>query len=221
MNKTQIVNKTISYVKRSLEKESSGHDSGHDWWHIERVQKMAKYIARKEGGDLFVVELASLLHDIADWKFHGGNETMGPKLAKQWLKSLAVDKKTIENVCYIISNISFLGERHRAKMKTLEGKIVQDADRLDALGAIGIARCFVFSGYSENPIYNPNVRPTKNKSVESYKKSNATAINHFYEKLLLLKNRMNTKTAKRIAEERHQFMEEFLTRFFKEWRLKE
>lgn len=213
MDKEQIIKKTEEYARNFLEKEGSGHD----WWHVNRVWKMSKYIAKQEGGDLFVIELASLLHDIADWKFHNGDEAFCSKLARKWLESLDVKEFIISQVCYIIENISFKGEGVKSKIKTLEGKIVQDADRLDSIGAIGISRCFSYGGYKGRSIHDPNLKPIPNKNFEEYKTKDMTSINHFYEKLLLVKNMMNTKTAKSIAEGRHKFMENFLDRFFKEW----
>ena len=213
MNQEEIVKKTANYVKGKLEKDTSGHD----WWHTFRVWNVAKHIGEKEGANMFIVELAALLHDISDWKFQNGDESAGPQLAKEWLEKIDVDKDSVDKICDIIVNMSFKGEKHRAIMKTIEGKVVQDADRLDAIGAMGIARAFAFGAHLGNPIHDPNTKPIKNKTVEEYKKMEETSINHFYEKLLLLKDRMNTKTAKQIAEGRHKFMEEFLDRFFKEW----
>lgn len=218
MNKKEIIKKTESFVKKHLK----GDVTGHDWWHIDRVRKMALRIAKKEKDvDLFVVQLAALLHDIADWKFHGGDETIGIKLAEEWLKRLKVEKNVIERVCEIIREISFKGAEVKSKMKTKEGMIVQDADRLDAIGAIGIARCFATGAKLNREIYNPEIKPRLHKTFEEYKKAKSTSINHFYEKLLLLKDLMNTKTAKKIAEKRHKFMEQFLDRFFKEWGCKD
>ena len=218
MNKKEIIKKTESFVKKHLK----GDVTGHDWWHIDRVRKMALRIAKKEKNvDLFVVQLAALLHDIADWKFHGGDETIGIKLAEEWLKRLKVEKNVIERVCEIIREISFKGAEVKSKMKTKEGMIVQDADRLDAIGAVGIARCFATGAKLNREIYNPEIKPRLHKTFEEYKKAKSTSINHFYEKLLLLKDLMNTKTAKKIAEKRHKFMEQFLDRFFKEWNCKD
>jgi len=164
-----------------------------------------------------VVQLAALLHDIADYKFHGGDDILGPQLAEKWLKKMQVEKGIISHVCEIIKEISFKGARVKSKMKTKEGMIVQDADRLDAMGAVGIARCFATGAKLNREIYNPKIKPKLHKSFEEYKKARSTSINHFYEKLLLLKDLMNTKTAKKIAKERHKFMKQFLDRFFKEW----
>ncbi len=210
----EIIRRTAEYVRSLLEGESSGHD----WWHVYRVWKMSLRIAEEEGGvDLFVVQLAALLHDIADWKFHGGDDTVGPKLAKEWLEKLNVDEEVISHVCEIIENLSFKGAGVRTKMQTKEGMIVQDADRLDALGAIGIARCFATGGKMGNVLHDPEAKPRYHRTFEEYKRSRSTSINHFYEKLLLLKDMMNTETARRIAEDRHRFMEKFLERFFDEW----
>ena len=212
MDKVVVIKGTQKYVKKALEGESSGHD----WWHVYRVWKNAIHIGTQEKVDLYIVQLAALLHDIADWKFHKGDESIGPKLAREWLKKLQVEEEDVSHVCTIIGDISFKGAGEKSKMKSREGEVVQDADRLDAIGAIGIARAFAYGGHKEREIYNPNIKPQKHSSFEEYKKSESPTINHFYEKLLLLKGLMNTKTAKVIAEERHKFMEEFLERFFKE-----
>ncbi len=175
-------------------------------------------IAKKENvSDLFVIELAALLHDIADWKFHGGDTTVGSRIAKEELKKLGVDEKTINYVCDIIDNISFKGAGAKNKIKTREGMIVQDADRLDAIGAIGIGRAFAYGGYKKREMYNPNIKSENHENFEQYKKSQGTTLNHFYEKLLLLKDRMNTQTGKKIAEKRHKFMVSYLKEFFSEW----
>lgn len=202
-----------------------GEPTGHDWWHAWRVWKIAKKIAKKEGGDLFVIELAALLHDVEDWKFDG-RENSGIALAKKWLNELKVDKENIEHVCHIIKNISFKGARVKNKMRLREGKIVQDADRLDVLGAIGIARTFAYGGYKGREIYNPKIKPRLHRTFKEYKKAKSTSINHFYEKLLLLKDLllkdlMNTETAKKMAIKRHQFLEQFLKEFFAEWKVKD
>ena len=213
-----IIKQTAEFVRKHLERDATGHD----WRHTERVWKLALRIA-KEGKnvDLFVVQLAALLHDIADWKFHRGDITVGPKLAEEWLKKLQVGEDVISHVCEIIREISFKGAKVKSKMRTKEGMIVQDADRLDAMGAIGIARCFATGAKLNREIYNPEIKPKLHKTFEEYKKAESTSINHFYEKLLLLKNLMNTKTAKKIAKERHDFMKQFLDRFFKEWDCKD
>jgi len=216
MNKIKIIQKVKDYIKNNLGSEPTGHD----WWHSWRVWKMAKEIAKKEGGDLFVIELAALLHDIADWKFYGGNIKIGSEKAKNLLKKLRVDDKTIKHICHIIDNISFKGAKVKNRMKTKEGKIVQDADRLDVIGAIGIARTFAYGAYKGREIYNPDIKPKLHKSFKEYKNSKGTSINHFYEKLLLFKNRLNTKTAKKIAQKRHEFLKSYLKQFFKEWEVK-
>ncbi len=208
-----IIKQTEDFVYKKLH----GEGTGHDWYHIDRVRKLALIIAKNENADLFLVELAALLHDIADWKFHNGDESVGPKVAKEWLKSLFVDENVIEQICDIIATISFKGANVNIEMKTLEGMIVQDADRIDALGAIGIARCFAYGGYKSNPIYDPNIKIIMHKNFQEYKSTRGSSINHFYEKLLLLKDRMNTKAGYEIAKERHEFMEQFLDQFLKEW----
>lgn len=210
-NNNLIIKSTVAYVKKTTS------DSSHDWWHVYRVWKTAIKIAKKERADLFVVQLAALLHDIADWKFHGGNEEVGPQMAREWLKKLGVNENTIDHVCQIIKDMPFKGAGVATPMRTLEGMVVQDADRLDALGAIGIARTFAYGGHKGREIYNPEIKPKTHKSFEQYKSSKGSTINHFYEKLLLLKDRMNTRTAKKIAEKRHKFMEQFLGEFFGEW----
>ena len=188
-------------------------DATHDWFHIERVWNMAKLIAKAEGADLFVVEMAALLHDIDDFKFNS-HETAVKSAA--WLQSLGVDSGTAEKIIHIVENISFKGSAEQNKIQTLEGKVVQDADRLDAIGAFGIARAFTYAGYKNIPIFNPSVEARENMSFEQYKRTEGSAINHFHEKLLLLKDRMNTKTGRLMAEERHNFMESYLRQFFKE-----
>lgn len=213
MDKQKIIEKTTDHVKGLL----SGEGSGHDWWHIVRVWNNAKNISQFEKVDTFVVELAALLHDIADWKFNNGDENVGAIKARKWLDSLKVDKKTIDHVCEIIANSSYKGAKVKSKIKTLEGKVVQDADRLDAIGAIGIGRTFAYGGHMKREMFNPNIKPTLHKTAEEYKNNNSNTINHFYEKLLLLKDLMNTNTAKKIAVERHKFMKVFLDRFYKEW----
>ena len=213
MDKKRIISQTITFVKQQLK----GDATGHDWWHVHRVWHMALTLAEQEGADLFVVQLATLLHDIADWKFHAGDDKKGEVIARQWLESLGLEEKVISHVCQIVSDISFKGAGVATHMKTIEGKVVQDADRLDAIGAIGIARAFAYGGYKKREMYNPEIEPLLHQSFEQYKNSEGTTVNHFYEKLLLLKNRMNTQSALQIAEERHQFMEVFLDKFLKEW----
>lgn len=209
----ELINKTIELVKQKLE----GTESGHDWFHIERVWKLSLKIQEKEGGDKLIIELAALLHDIADPKFHNGDETIATKIVTEFLTEQKVDQEIIEKVIFIIENMSFKNRNDAPKDFPLELKIVQDADRLDAIGAIGIARTFNFGGYKNNLMYHPDIQPKLAQSKEEYKKSNGTTINHFYEKLLLLKDLLNTKTAKEIAEHRHQFMLQFLDEFYKEW----
>ena len=211
MNKTKIIEKTKEYVKQEMLKG----DSGHDWSHVLRVNNTAKMIAKKEKADLFIVELSTLFHDIADSKFTNGDETIAPRKIKDFLNSLKVDTETIEKVNYIVEHMSF--KKNQPTEKSLEFKVVQDADRLDAIGAIGIARAFSFGGYKNRLMYNPEEKPNLNQTKEQYVKAEGTTINHFYEKLLLLKDLMNTETAKAIAEKRHKFMEKYLDQFYKEW----
>ena len=204
---------TINFVKEKLE----GAEAGHDWFHIERVWKLSKKIAEKEGGNLEVIELSALLHDIADPKFHNGDETLALKISKNFLEEIHVNAELIEQVLFVIKNISFKNRAEAPENPPLELQIVQDADRLDAIGAIGIARTFNFGGFKNNLMYHPEIKPNLGMNKEEYKKSNGTTINHFYEKLLLLKDLMNTETAKKIASERHGFMLKFLDEFYKEW----
>ncbi len=212
MSSPDLIDRTANHVTAAL----SGDGTGHDWWHVYRVWKMAKRIGQAEKADLLVVELAALLHDIADWKLHGGDSTVGPRIAREWLDSLGVDGSVIEHVCPIIANISFKGAKVEQPTLSLEGKVVQDADRLDAMGAIGIARAFAYWATKGRAIHDPTVKPTEHRTAEAYLKG-GTTINHFYEKLLLLKDRMNTATGRAIAEARHQFMEDYLRQFYEEW----
>ncbi|MCL8008027.1 HD domain-containing protein [Gelidibacter japonicus] len=207
------IDKTINFVKKQL-KNAEG---GHDWFHIERVYKNALLIAKNEDVDLFIVQLGALLHDIADSKFHDGDETVGPKVAHEFLSEIHVDTSVIDHVINIIKNISFGGGNELQKFHSPELDVVQDADRLDALGAIGIARTFNYGGFKNRLLYDPSIPPNLDMSKEEYKASNAPTINHFYEKLLLLKDMMNTDTGHKIALERHQFMELFLEQFYAEW----
>lgn len=213
MTNPNLIHKTILFVKEEL-KNAEG---GHDWFHIERVYKNALLIAKEEDCDLQIVQLGALLHDIADSKFHNGDETIGPKTAKTFLEKENVDSETILHVLNIIENISFKGGNFEKKFNSTELEIVQDADRLDAIGAIGIARAFNYGGFKNRVMHNPEIAPLMNMSKEEYKKSEAPTINHFYEKLLLLKDKMNTETGKKIAQERHKFMENFLAQFYAEW----
>jgi uncharacterized protein len=209
----EVIDNTIRFVKQQLENA----EGGHDWFHIERVYKNTLLIAHEEKCDLEVVKLAALLHDIADSKFHEGDETIGPQLARTFLESQQVPSKTIDHVIAIIENISFKGGNFDQHFHSKELAIVQDADRLDAIGAIGIARTFNYGGFKNRTLYNPEIAPTLSMSKEEYKKSDAPTINHFYEKLLLLKDKMNTETGKKIAKKRHDFMIHFLAQFYAEW----
>jgi uncharacterized protein len=213
MSQEEIINETIIFVKETLA-EAEG---GHDWFHILRVYNNAIQISKNEPVDSFIVSLGALLHDIADSKFHNGNETIGPKIARQFLFKLNVDSTVIEHVVNIIENISFKGGNETQKFRSLELDVIQDADRLDAMGAIGIARAFNYGGFKNRALYNPEIKPNLNMAKEEYKKSTAPTINHFYEKLLLLNDKMNTKTGRLIATDRHHFMEQFLDQFYNEW----
>ncbi|MEC1696330.1 HD domain-containing protein [Schinkia azotoformans] len=212
MDKNRLIEEATAFVRSELENEASGHD----WWHIARVTKMAKHIAEQEGADVFICEMAALLHDIADEKLNKGGEEAGLKRVKDWLEVHQADNETINTIIEIISTMSFKGGNH-PPMTTLEGKVVQDADRLDAIGAIGIARTFAYAGAHGDLIYDPAIHPREKMTKEEYRAVKTTAVNHFYEKLLKLKNLMNTDTAKEMAEARHQLMEDFLQKFYHEW----
>lgn len=211
MNNT--VNSTIDFVKQTLENA----EAGHDWFHIERVYKTAININEVEKGNTLVVALAALLHDIADPKFNNGDEELGPSIAEDFLKSIAVAEDIISHVKLIIQNMSFKNSFDEVGFTSMEMQIVQDADRLDAIGAIGIARAFTYGGFKNRVLYNPAIKPEQHLTKESYKNTSAPTINHFYEKLLLLKDMMNTEAGKAIAIERHNFMLQYLEHFYKEW----
>lgn len=213
MNTILIIENTKTFVQHKLQ----GAEGGHDWFHILRVYNNALLIAKGEECDLFVVQLGALLHDIADSKFHNGDETVGPKLAWEFLESQNVPEDIIMHVVNIIENISFKGGNFEKKFHSVELAVVQDADRLDAIGAIGIARAFNYGGFKNRAIHDPSIAPNLHMTKDEYKASTAPTINHFYEKLLLLKDKMNTKTGKEIAEKRHEYMEDFLAQFYAEW----
>ncbi|RTY95963.1 HD domain-containing protein [Flavobacterium sp. GT3R68] len=213
MANPELINKTIAFVKKELENA----EGGHDWFHIERVYKNALLIAKSEGCDTTVVELGALLHDIADSKFHDGDETVGPRTARAFLENENVPEEIISHVISIIENISFKGGNTVKQFRSKELNIVQDADRLDAIGAVGVARTFNYGGFKNRSMYNPEIAPKTDMTKEEYKNSEAPTINHFYEKLLLLKDKMNTETGKQIAQQRHHFMEIFLGQFYAEW----
>ncbi len=208
-----IISLTVQFVQQTLQ----GAESGHDWWHIQRVWNNAILISKTEQADTFIIELAALLHDIADSKFHDGDEEIGAQRAGEFLKSIGIEEKTIIHIQQIIRNMSFKASLGQVNFHSKEMEVVQDADRLDAIGAIGIARAFTYGGYKNRELYNPEIPPALTMSKEDYKKSDAPTINHFYEKLLLLKDKMNTDTGLRIAEERHRFMLTYLEQFYNEW----
>jgi len=209
----EIIRATFEYVKGAL----AGQEVAHDFWHIQRVWQAAKLICKEEGGDALVIELAALLHDIADYKFHGGDEEIGPKTAKEWLVKIGTAASIADQVADIVSQVSFKGAANTEKLFSLEQAIVQDADRLDAMGAIGIARTFAFGGHFKRELFNPEIYPQLEMQAKEYKKNQSSTINHFFEKLLLLKGRMLTATGKKLAEERHLVMLNFLGAFFEEW----
>ncbi|TVQ14282.1 MAG: HD domain-containing protein [Bacteroidetes bacterium] len=208
-----IIESTIAYVKNEL----IGAEGGHDWWHIQRVWNLADTIAKVEKADRFVVQLGALLHDIADSKFHDGDEKIGPRKAREFLESLSVEESIIGHIEQIVANISFKVGRENQVFHSLELDVIQDADRLDAIGAIGIARAFNYGGFKNREMYNPDILPRPEMSRDAYRKSNSPTINHFYEKLLTLKDLMNTVTGKKLALKRHEFMEHFLEEFYEEW----
>ncbi|MFH1118779.1 MAG: HD domain-containing protein [Bacteroidota bacterium] len=209
-----MIHQTADYVRMTL----SGAEGGHDWWHIFRVWKTARHIAQSEEVDMLVVELGALLHDIADSKFHGGDESIGPTKAGKFLSSIDVRQETILHIQKIIGSISFKGGNEAQKFKSPELDVIQDADRLDAMGAIGIARAFNYGGYRNRELFNPEILPDLNMTRDAYMHSKAPTLNHFYEKLLLLKDRMNTETGKKMAQRRHDFMLIYLEEFYKDWK---
>ncbi len=210
-----IIEKALAYVRDLLE----GEGSGHDWWHIKRVYDLSVTMANEyPEADLFIIQLGALLHDIGDHKFHNGDHTVGPKMVTDWLIENQVDEVIIDKVVAIVKEISYKGADVETPMSSLEGEIVQDADRLDAIGAIGIARTFAYGGNKNREMHNPEVSPELHSDFETYKKTTGPTINHFYEKLLLLKDRMNTEFGKKLAQQRHTYMEDFLEEFFAEWK---
>jgi uncharacterized protein len=208
-----LIERTAKYVEEKFRSEGSGHD----WWHIYRVWQLSKRIGQAEHADMEIIELGALLHDIADFKFHGGDLNVGPRVAREWLESQGAGRRTQDAVAHIVENVSFKGANVANTMATLEGKCVQDADRLDALGAIGIARVFAYGGHKGRAIFEPGEQRTHHDTVEAYVSNTASGITHFYEKLLLLKGKMNTPTGHRLAEHRHAYMEAYLEEFYKEW----
>lgn len=214
MDNQAIIDKTVEFVKETL----SEAEGGHDWWHIYRVWKTSQTLGKQESGvDMLVVELGALLHDIADSKFHDGDEKIGPKTARDYLTSQNLPENVVEHVENIVRHISFKGAFEGQKWTSPELAVVQDADRLDAIGAIGIARTFNYGGHKGRALYDPNNKPNLEMTKEEYKASTAPTLNHFYEKLLLLKDMMNTDAGKAMAEERHVFMEQYLEQFYLEW----
>jgi uncharacterized protein len=212
-SRADILARTAAFVRAEME----GDGSGHDWWHVDRVRRMALRLAREEGADPFVVELAALLHDVWDHKRHGGDLDAGPRGARAWLEAQGVDAAVVDHVCEIVGTLSFKGAGVATPMRTREGAVVQDADRLDAIGAVGIARTFAFGGSRGRPLHDPEAAPERHDSFEAYARSTGATTAHFHEKLFLLKDRMNTASARRIAEGRHRYMEAFLERFLREW----
>ncbi|NMH28339.1 HD domain-containing protein [Flavobacterium silvaticum] len=208
-----LIQNTVHFVKSKLE----GAEAGHDWFHMERVWKNARLICESENANLEIVELGALLHDVADSKFHDGDETVGPKVAREFLESQNANPETINHVVAIIENISFKGGNFQKTFSSKELDIVQDADRLDAIGAIGIARAFNYGGFKNRALFDPAIEPNLSMTKDEYKNSKSPTLNHFYEKLLLLKDRMNTETGKRVAAQRHEFMQQFLDQFHAEW----
>ena len=213
LSNKDIIEQTVQFVKKTL----NGAESGHDWWHIQRVWNNALIILEDEPANQFIIELAALLHDIADSKFHDGDEELGPEIAGKFLRSLGIEETIVNQVQQIILNMSFKASLGQVNFHSKELEVVQDADRLDAIGAIGIARAFTYGGFKNRELYNPEIPPVLNMTKDEYKKSETPTINHFYEKLLLLKDKMNTPSGRRIAEKRHQFMQSYLEQFYREW----
>ncbi len=212
MSQGDALARTADRVRELL----AGDATGHDWWHIERVRRLALRLAREEGADPLVVELAALLHDVADWKV-SGDAHAAARRAREWLASLGVEHDVVEHVAEIADTLSFKGAGVPTPMRTIEGTVVQDADRLDALGAIGIARAFAYGGSRGRPLHDPDAAPVLHASFEQYRAAGGATLNHFHEKLFLLRDRMNTAAARRIADERHAYMEEFVRKFLEEW----
>ena len=212
MTEADVVARTAARVRELL----GGDASGHDWWHTLRVRRMALRLGADEGANPFVVELAALLHDVDDWKASGDPEA-APRHAREWLRSLDVEPEVVQHVAEIVATLSFRGAGVPTPMRTVEGKVVQDADRLDALGAIGIARAFAYGGNRGRPLHDPEAAPVLHESFEQYRGAGGATLNHFYEKLFLLRDRMNTAAGRRLAQERHRFMEGFVARFLAEW----
>lgn len=208
-----LITNTTAFVRQEL----NGAEAGHDWFHVQRVYKNALLISKNENVNKTILVLGALLHDIADSKFHDGDESIGPIKANAFLQTQGLSQETITHVIKIIENVSFKGGNTIKTFHSKELEVIQDADRLDAIGAIGIARTFNYGGFKNRAIYNPSIKPNLNMSTAQYKASDAPTINHFYEKLLLLKDKMNTPSGKKIAQERHEFMEKFLEQFYQEW----
>jgi uncharacterized protein len=213
MDRPEILRRTADHARAVL----SGDGTGHDWHHVDRVRRVALRLAKAEQADPYVVELAALLHDIADWKFHGGDEAAGSRATREWLTSLEVDANIVDHVTSIVAGLSFKGAGVATEMPTIEGRVVQDADRLDALGAIGVARTFAYGGHCGQPLYDPDIVPTLHADFAAYKKPGGTSLNHFHEKLLLLQDRMQTASGRRWAEARHDYIAAFVARFLQEW----
>lgn len=212
-----MIKNTILIIEEKVRSLFENESTGHDFYHIDRVRKLALKISEKEGGDMEVIEMAALLHDISDYKFNGGDEKLGGQTALQILTELHIDIETCNHIKEIVDSVPYKGSNVEDKSNSIEAKIVQDADRLDAIGAIGIARTFAYGGSNGNPIYNPNTKPVLHNSFEEYKNGQTHTINHFYEKLLLLKDKLHTETARKIARKRHEIMEKYLEEFYKEW----
>jgi uncharacterized protein len=210
----ELIEKVAQFIKDKFEE----NEGSHDWHHIERVWKLSKIIQEKEGGDLLVIELAALLHDVSDHKYNGGNWNAGSELTREILFKLDASLEVTSRVVAVVSQVSFKGAKVSDSTDSIEAQIVQDADRLDAIGAIGIARAFAYGGSKNRPLYVPDVAPVLHQTADEYKNSVSHTVNHFYEKLFLLKDRMHTQTAKNLARERHFFMEEFLSQFYSEWK---
>lgn len=215
MKKVKVIKAAEKLVRDKLSKDGTGHD----WYHVDRVRKAALILGKKEKADLFIVEVAAILHDLYDWKFSDWKK--GLELIKKWLIKQNVQLSDTDSICYIIENISYKLGTNKHKMKTIEGRVVQDADRLDALGAIGIARLFAFGGFVGRPIYDPLIKPVEYKKFGLFKKTSSTSLNQFYEKLLRLRKGMNTKNGKKMAKARDVFLRKYLKQFLQEWKLKD
>ena len=211
------MNTSVEKIQKLVKDKFLNKEGSHDWFHIERVYNLSTHLHKKEGGDKLIIELAALLHDISDHKYNGGNWHAGAEVAIEIMLQVGISKEIAEKVALVISQVSFKGAQVNDEVETIEAKIVQDADRLDAIGAIGIARAFSYGGSKNRPLYDPDIKPILHSSKEEYAKSVSHTVNHFYEKLFLIKDLMKTQSGMELAENRHQLMQNFIANFYEEW----